>query len=133
VVKKSVVFENGDNDPFELKNGLHNPNNVQKARKKEKKKVSHSDAGQMITEEHKRIKSKKRQLNESASSSRGETQQIVVAEPTNEYNNKNNGMRKEHRPKRSSSKNALRSNRSLRQEEEGLTVPVRSKQRIVRR
>jgi hypothetical protein len=130
VVKKSVVFENGDNDPFELKKGLHNPNNVQKARKK---KVSHSDAGQMITEEHKRIKSKRRQLNESASSSHDETQQIVAAEPTNEYNNKNNGKRKEHRSKKSSSKNALRSNRSLRQEEEGLTVPVRSKQRIARR
>jgi hypothetical protein len=117
-VKTRVAFENSDNDPFELKKGLHNVglprrvfgrlalrkrlveqdtistaslslNNVKKSKKK-KKRVAHSYAmldtsGELNTEEHKRVKSKKKKVNKRTSrdapTEQCETQLIVAAEP----------------------------------------------------
>jgi hypothetical protein len=119
-IKKNVAFENGDNDPFELKKGLRivglprrvfgrlalrkrlveqdtistaslSLNNVKKHKKKKKKKrVAHSysmldTSGEINTEEHKRVKSKKQKVNKRASrhapTEQCETQLIVAAEP----------------------------------------------------
>jgi hypothetical protein len=132
-IKKSVAVEHDVyNDPFELKKGLHNPDNGKKARKK--KKVAHSYAlsetsREMNTEEHKRVKTKKRHQSESAT--RGEAQLIVATEFRTEHGN---GKRKEHRSKRNLSKTKLSRSAQLAWGEEqireqGMVMPVRPKRR----